>query len=80
MDYLDASVASLPTFLARADSFQEWKDRGERGAPAWGKIPHVFVRGKINVEGLEIFDCYVGRSCAMYMDIGRSVPHLLFLV
>ncbi len=36
--------------------FQEWKDRGERGAPAWGRIPHVFVKGQINVEGLEIID------------------------
>lgn len=36
--------------------FQEWKDRGEKGAPAWGKIPHVFVKGKISVEGLEIID------------------------
>jgi hypothetical protein len=21
--------------------YQDWKDRGERGAPPWGKIPHV---------------------------------------
>lgn len=38
------------------DFFQEWKDRGEQGAPAWGKIPHVFVKGSISTVGLEVFD------------------------
>lgn len=36
--------------------FQEWKDRGEKGAPAWGKIPHVFVKGKIDISNCEIID------------------------
>ena len=36
--------------------FQEWKDRGEKGAPAWGKIPHVFVKGSICIDGFEIID------------------------
>lgn len=36
--------------------YREWKERGERGAPAWGKIPHVMVRGPVSVEGCEIID------------------------
>ncbi len=36
--------------------YQEWKDRGERGAPAFGKIPHVFVKGSISVKDLDIID------------------------
>ena len=36
--------------------YQEWKDRGEKGAPAFGKIPHVFVKGSISIEGLDIID------------------------
>jgi hypothetical protein len=36
--------------------FNEWKERGERGAPAWGKIPHIFVKGSIDVSGCEIID------------------------
>lgn len=36
--------------------FQEWKNRGEHGAPAWGKIPHVFVKGSIDITGFEIID------------------------
>ena len=36
--------------------YQEWKDRGERGAPPWGKIPHVFVKGMIDITNCEIVD------------------------
>ncbi len=36
--------------------FNEWKERGERGAPAWGKIPHIFIRGPINVTECDIID------------------------
>lgn len=36
--------------------FQEWKSRGEKGAPAWGKIPHVFVKGQIDIKDCEIID------------------------
>jgi len=38
------------------DFFCEWRDRGESGAPAWGKIPHVFIKGSIDVTGYEIID------------------------
>lgn len=36
--------------------YREWKDRGERGAPAWGKIPHILVRGKVSISSCRIFD------------------------
>lgn len=38
------------------DFYWEWQRRGEPGAPAWGKIPHVFVRGAVNVAGCEVID------------------------
>ena len=34
--------------------FREWKQRGERGAPAWGKVPHIFVKGPIDISGCEV--------------------------
>lgn len=36
--------------------YKEWKEKGEKGAPAWGKIPHVFVKGNIDTRGLEVID------------------------
>ncbi|MBY0555457.1 hypothetical protein K2P97_13070 [bacterium] len=36
--------------------YQEWKTRGEPGAPAWGKIPHVLVKGPINISDCEVID------------------------
>ncbi|MFG1499550.1 hypothetical protein ABMA70_05015 [Halobacteriovorax sp. XZX-3] len=36
--------------------FEDWKSRGERSAPAWGKVPHIFVKGSIDTSGLEIID------------------------
>lgn len=36
--------------------FNEWKDRGERGAPAWGRIPHIFIKGPVDITGCEIID------------------------
>jgi hypothetical protein len=36
--------------------FNEWKERGERGAPAWGKIPHIFVQGPIDISECEVLD------------------------
>jgi hypothetical protein len=36
--------------------YDEWKVRGERGAPPWGKIPHVFVSGTIDIDGLNVID------------------------
>ncbi len=36
--------------------YQEWRDCGEVGAPAWGKIPHVFVLGSLNTAKCEIID------------------------
>ena len=38
------------------DFYQDWKKRGERWAPAWGKIPHVFVKGTIETDGLKVID------------------------
>ena len=36
--------------------YLDWKNRGERGAPAWGKIPHVFVKGSIDIDDLKVID------------------------
>jgi hypothetical protein len=36
--------------------YAEWRVRGERGAPAWGKIPHVFVNGTIDIDRLNVID------------------------
>jgi len=47
-------IRSVP--LEAYDFYQEWKGRGERGAPAWGKIPHVFVKGTIDTDGLKVID------------------------
>ena len=57
-DHIDSKhYCEIRTIPAQAyDFFREWKDRGEKGAPAWGKIPHVFVKGQINIEGCEIID------------------------
>jgi len=47
----------LITVPAQAyEFFNEWKQRGERGAPAWGKIPHIFVKGEIDISGCAIID------------------------
>ncbi len=36
--------------------FKEWKQRGERDSPAWGKVPHIFIKGPIDITGCEIID------------------------
>lgn len=36
--------------------FNEWKQRGEASAPAWGKIPHIFIKGSIDITGCDIID------------------------
>lgn len=36
--------------------YKEWGRRGERGAPAWGKIPHVLVQDSLDTSSLEIID------------------------
>ena len=50
--YREVRVVPGPAF----DFFNEWKARGERGAPPWGRIPHVFVRGAVDVSGCEVVD------------------------
>lgn len=34
----------------------EWKERGEEGAPIWGKVPHIFVNHEINISDCETID------------------------
>lgn len=36
--------------------YEEWKVRGAQGAPAWGKIPHIFIQGNMDITGCEIID------------------------
>ncbi len=36
--------------------YEGWKARGERGAPAMGRIPHVMVKGPVSIEGCKIID------------------------
>lgn len=36
--------------------YNQWKARGERGAPAMGRIPHVMVKGQVSIENCKIID------------------------
>ena len=36
--------------------YRAWKEGGAKSAPAFGKIPHVFIRGEVLVDGLEVID------------------------
>lgn len=36
--------------------YSQWKSRGERGAPAMARIPHVMVRGRVSISGCRIID------------------------
>lgn len=45
-------LTSLP--VEALEFYNQWKERGERGAPAMGRIPHVMVRGRVS-----IFDCQI---------------------
>lgn len=38
------------------DFYQQWKDRGERGAPFMGRVPHVMVQGHVSVAGCRVID------------------------
>lgn len=41
---------------AAFEFYWEWHSRGEPGAPAWGKIPHIMVKGRISIAGCEVVD------------------------
>lgn len=36
--------------------YKQWKDRGERGAPAMARIPHLMTKGRISITGCAIID------------------------
>lgn len=36
--------------------YKQWKARGEKGAPAMGRIPHVMVQGQVNIANCKIID------------------------
>lgn len=36
--------------------YKQWRDRGERGAPAMARIPHVMVKGMVDIHGCRIID------------------------
>lgn len=36
--------------------YQQWKDRGQKGAPAMARIPHIMVRGNVDVSDCAIID------------------------
>jgi len=36
--------------------YRQWKARGERGAPAMGRIPHIMVKGRVHIAGCRILD------------------------
>jgi len=36
--------------------YKQWKTRGERGAPAMARIPHIMAKGKVSIEGCRIID------------------------
>lgn len=36
--------------------YQDWKNNGEKGAPIWGKVPHIFVKDVIDVSDCEVID------------------------
>lgn len=47
-------LTSLP--VEAVEFYTQWKERGERGAPAMGRIPHVMVKGKVSISGCAIID------------------------
>jgi len=47
-------IRQLP--LEAIEFYQEWKTRGEPGAPAYGKIPHIMVKGPVSVKDCKIVD------------------------
>lgn len=47
-------LSSLPS--EALDFYHQWKARGERGAPAMGRIPHVMVKGRVSIENCQIID------------------------
>lgn len=51
-DYAELNGVPQPAI----EFFEKWKSDGQLWAPAFGKIPHVFVMGEINVEGLQVID------------------------
>jgi hypothetical protein len=36
--------------------YEQWKSRGEKGAPAMGRIPHLMVKGQVSVEKCQVID------------------------
>lgn len=36
--------------------YKQWRDRGERGAPAMARIPHVMVKGHIDIADCKVID------------------------
>jgi hypothetical protein len=36
--------------------YQQWQERGERGAPAMGRIAHIMVQGPVSIAGCHIID------------------------
>jgi hypothetical protein len=51
------SYKVLQTIPVEAIQFyQRWKDRGEKGAPAMARIPHLMVKGSISIKGCNIIN------------------------
>ena len=38
------------------DFYKEWKDRGERGAPAMARIPHLMTKGRVSIADCRVID------------------------
>ncbi len=57
-DLIDASTYNEFKYIPveAVQFYKDWKSQGQKGAPLWGKIPHVFVQGEININGLDVFD------------------------
>lgn len=36
--------------------YQQWKNRGERGAPAMARIPHLMTKGRVSIEGCRVLN------------------------
>ncbi len=36
--------------------YEQWKARGERGAPAMARIPHIMVKGRVSISECKIID------------------------
>ncbi|MNK38600.1 hypothetical protein D3C87_571930 [compost metagenome] len=47
-------LTSIPS--EAIEFYKQWKARGERGAPAMARIPHVMVRGRVSISDCKIID------------------------